>query len=377
MKFIIGLVIFCLVLFIYLHIQFHLKTSDDLDMYELDQASKDKLDEVCDIRQPVLFDFDNQKIVDTTNKTFIKNNYPAFEIKIRNVKDNDLNTELYMPLPMHTAVKLFDEDKNSSYLSENNNDFLTETGVIKNMQYNDAFLRPPMVSNCNYDVLLGSIGTCTPFKYEINYRNFFLLTQGSAQIKMAPPKSTKYLYPVYDYENFEFRSPVNPWDPQPKFTADFDKIKCLEFTLLPGKTLYIPAYWWYSIKFGDNTSISCLFYRTYMNNIAIAPYIGLHALQIQNIKRDVVDKADISTLNNPIAINKKSNDDTQYNNPDHILPVTSAIPNPLPWNEDVRFNLNNDKPVKDNHLEPNKDIYTIDTIVDGNNGIPNGSSLIE
>ena len=144
---------------------------------------------------------------------------------------------------------------------------------------------------------MGSKGICTPFKYEINYRNFFLLTQGTAQIKMAPPKSVKYLYPQYDYENFEFKSPVNPWSPQPNYAADFDKIKCLEFTLLPGKTLYIPAYWWYSIQFGDNTSISCLFYRTYMNNIAISPYIGLHALQIQNVKRDVVKKASISELN--------------------------------------------------------------------------------
>ena len=74
MKIIFGLFIFCLVLFLYLHIQFHLKTSNDLEMYEVDQASKDKLEEVCDIRQPVLFDFDNTKIMDTCNKNYILNN---------------------------------------------------------------------------------------------------------------------------------------------------------------------------------------------------------------------------------------------------------------------------------------------------------------
>ena len=297
-KIITGFFIFCLVLFVYLHIQFHLKTSNDLEMYEIDQASKDKLEEICDIRQPVLFDFDNSKIVDTTNKTYIVNNYQAFEIKIRNIKDNDSNDELYVPLQLRAAVKLFDEDKNSIYLSEKNGDFLQETGISKSFSYNDSFLRPHMVSNCNYDILLGSNSTTTPFKYEINYRNFFLLTQGSAQIKMAPPKSDKYLYPNYDYENFEFSSPVNPWNVQPNYVADFDKIKCLEFTLMPGKTLFIPAYWWYSIKFGPDTSISCLFYRTYMNNIAISPYVGMHALQIQNVKRNTVKKVDISELNN-------------------------------------------------------------------------------
>jgi hypothetical protein len=310
MEILIGFFIFCLVLFIYLHVQFHLKTGEDLEMYEIDEPSKGKLEEICDIRQPVLFDFDNQKIMDTSNKTYISNNYYAFETKIRNIKDTDSNTELYMPLPLHATIKLFNEDTSGSYFSENNSEFLEETGVIKSLRYNDEFLRPYMVSNCNYDIMMGSKDTCTPFRYEINYRNFFLLTQGSAQIKMAPPHSTKYLYPHYDYENFEFRSPVNPWSPQPRYIADFDKMKCLEFTLTPGKTLFLPAYWWYSIKFiNSDTSISCFRYRTYMNNIAILPYIGLHALQIQNVKRNVAKKVSINELNNEI-IQPENNSNT-------------------------------------------------------------------
>jgi hypothetical protein len=284
-----------------------LKNSDDLEMYEVDQPSKDKLEEICDLRQPVLFDFDCEKIVTTSNKSFIANNYNAFEIKIRNVKESDPNVELYMPLPLHSAVKLFNEDKNATYFSENNTDFLEETGVIKNLKYNDEFLRPYMVSNCNYDIMLGSSNTCTPFRYEINYRNFFLLTEGSAQIKLAPPQSVKYLYPNYDYENFEFRSPIDPWSPQAKYIADFDKIKCLEFTLTSGKTLYIPAYWWYSIKFTNNTSISCFRYRTYMNNIAVVPYIGMHALQIQNVKRNIAKKVSIDNPNKSYNININAN----------------------------------------------------------------------
>ena len=105
----------------------------------------------------------------------------------------------------------------------------------------------------------------------------------------------------------------DPWNPQPKFSADFDKIKCLEFTLLPGKTLYIPAYWWYSIKCNDNTSISCFNYRTYINNLAVLPYICLHALQIQNVKRDVVKKANIHELNHTEIV--------QSNNVEIVHPI--------------------------------------------------------
>ena len=54
--------IFCLVLFLYLHVYFQLKTSDDLEIYEIDNPSKDKLEEICDLRQPVLFRFQNDRI---------------------------------------------------------------------------------------------------------------------------------------------------------------------------------------------------------------------------------------------------------------------------------------------------------------------------
>jgi len=303
MKAVFGFFIFCLVLFLYLHIQFHLKTSDDLEMYEIDFASKDKFEEVCNLRQPVLFDFENQKIVQTANVDYLASNYNAFEIKIRNSKDQDYSSEIYMPLPFYTAVKLFDDDKNSSYFSENNMEFLQETAVSKNLQHNDEYLRPYMVSNCNYDIMTGSDGTLTPFRYEINYRNYFLCTQGSIQIKLAPPRSVKYLQPINDYENFEFRSPVNPWNPQPQYVADFDKVKCLEFTLQAGKTIYIPAYWWYSFKFNKNSSVACFRYRTYMNNLAILPQVAMYALQLQNVKRDIVKKVSLEELKTETSAN--------------------------------------------------------------------------
>jgi hypothetical protein len=297
MKIIISFFIFCLVLFIYLHIQFHLKTSNDLEIYEIDDVSKDKLEEICDLRQPILFDYNNEKIIETTNSRFILENYPAFEMKIRNIKESDANSEIYVNLPLHASVKLFQEDKESTYFSENNSDFLNETGVIKNFKYNDEYLRPYMVSNLNYDIMLGSNATHTPFRYEINYRNYFLCTEGSVQIKMTPPQSIKYLYPEYDYDNFEFRSPVNPWKVQTKYAADFEKMKCLEVILTKGKMIYIPAYWWYSIKFtNNNTSIACFRYRTYVNNLAISPYICMHMLQLQNIKRDVTKKIPLDVL---------------------------------------------------------------------------------
>ena len=291
----IAILIFCIVLFLYLHIYFQLKTSNDLEVYEIEQPSKDKLEEICDLRQPVIFDYQNDSLLETCKVAAILEHYSAFDVKLRNVKEVDDNTDLHIPVTLKAAISLLSGDKDAKYISEKNGDFLEETGIIKNYKYNDAFLRPPMVSNCFYDFLTASQHTETVLQYSVNYRNFYLVTHGSIKIKLIPPKSARYLYPVEDYENFEFRSPLNPWTIQRQYKADFDKMKTLEIELTPGKIIYIPAYWWYSIKFMEPLSSVCVFkYRTYMNTVAILPKLCMKTLQRQNTKREIVKKVRFS-----------------------------------------------------------------------------------
>lgn len=349
----ISIFIFCVVLFIYLHINFHFKTSNDLEIYEIDNVSKEKFEELCDIRQPIIFPFENEKIINNTCYDYIYSHYDSFDIQIResafnkqsikNTNNNnniDSDVDVYVPLSLNLANKLFVEDDTETYYSANNTDFLKETGVIKSFQYNDEFLRPYMLCNSKYDVMSGSNNTVTPFKYELNYRNFFLVTQGAIEVKMTPPKSTKYLYPVKDYELFEFKSPVNPWNVSPEYKADFDKIKCLEFTVTQGKALYIPAYWWYSIKFHKNTSISSFKYKTYMNCVSIIPDLSLHGLQLQNIKRNTVKITKKYNINHSIESTEKKVLPTSGDEiPNKIERNIPAIPNIDTTSQNITANI--------------------------------------
>jgi len=291
MKVVINALVFCIVLFIYLHVYFHLKTSDDLEVYEIDQPSKERLEEICDQRQPVIFDYPNERMLDMCRNKSVLDSYGAFDVKVRNISQepND-EEELYLPLSLSSALSALDGDDESKYVSENNMDFLEETGLIKTYRYNDAFLRPYMVSNCGYDYQTASSGTRTPLRYEVGYRTYLLVTSGSVRIKLTPPKSGKYLYPVNDYENFEFRSPVNPWAVQHQYRPDFDKIKCMEVEVTQGRVIYLPAYWWYSMEFGKDTVVASFKYRTYMNNVAILPRLALSFLQRNNIKRRIANE---------------------------------------------------------------------------------------
>ncbi len=300
LKYFVAIFIFCIVLFLYLHIQYHLKTGEDLEIYTIERPSKEKLEEICDIRQPVMFDFKNDRLLESCSLTTLEDNYGAFDIQVRDVTNKDDNSELYLPFLLKEANNIFREDKSGKYISEKNSDFLKETGAVKNFSYNDAFLRPPLVSKCIYDFMFGSESSKTPLRYNLNYRNYYYVTSGKVTLKLIPPHSSRYLYPVKDYDNFEFRSPVNIWDVQQEYKADFDKVKVLDITLEKGEIIFIPAYWWYSIKYDKISSICCFKYRTFMNVLAISPELVLTMLQGQNIKREMVKKVDTTTTDEEV-----------------------------------------------------------------------------
>jgi hypothetical protein len=305
---VISIFIFCIVLFLYLHVHFHLKRSNDLEVYEIEQPSKQRLEEVCDIRQPTTFEFYNEQLLTQLSYQSIHTNYRAFDIHIRDVsktpssqtredktkiqqKGTEHDQVLYIPVTFKIAHEVLKTDTDTKYFSEHNADFIDETGLIKIFQLNDEFLRPYMVSTCMYDILMASTGTTTPLRYEVNYRNYFLVTQGRVKILLIPPKDTRYLYPINDYDILEFRTPVNPWKVQPEYQDDFDKIKTLEVELFQGMAMFIPAYWWYSIQFIVHETSVCSFkYRTHMNTISIAPQLIMNVLQNMNTKRDTLEK---------------------------------------------------------------------------------------
>jgi hypothetical protein len=253
---------------------FHLKVSNDLEMYEIDgNETKERFEDLCNIRQPILFCDANLKFANLFD--YIHSNYSAFDIRL-------LNSSLSETKEKYSIVALQDLASIPSFLSENNQAFVKDTGLYKTIQGIDFFLRPPMTANCDYDIWFGSKGQTTLYRFELNYRTFITSLNGKIKIKLTPPNYAKYLHVVYDYEYFEFYSPFHPFHIQDEYKADYLKTKSLEFELNVGQILYIPAYWFYSISFEENATLCCLKYKTFMNMIAIFPYYVLNYMQLQN-----------------------------------------------------------------------------------------------
>jgi hypothetical protein len=241
---------------------FQLNTSNDLEVYEIQLPSKPKLEEVCNFKQPVLFDYDDMKCTPEVLKE-----YNAFDIMVYD------SSYTNVPLTLDKATELF---KTKKYATFNNSDFLQETMTKRYYEPTDGILRPPLVCSITYDLLFGSTDYTTRLQYKTSYRNYFLVTQGSITVKLAPPRSSLFLNEIKKFETQEFYSCLNPW------TEPDKKVKFIELVIPKGKLLFIPAYWWYSIRLEKDACVCIFHYKTIMNIIATLPDISMGVLQRHN-----------------------------------------------------------------------------------------------
>ena len=207
-------------------------------------------------------------------------------------------------LPLNTARKLLTNDDGAHFLSENNEDFLEESGLKRRVQVIDDCVKPPFTLISKHDIMMASPGAVTPLRYHTNYRHFVAVTSGKLKVKMTPWRSTKYLHPIKDYENYEFYSPIRARNTQHEHLKDYEKIRFLDFEVLPGYVLYIPPFWWYSLQFEEGAVAYNVSYITTMNYIVNLPQFSLYWLQQRNIRKKV-SKIPQVTANKPDSEPKK------------------------------------------------------------------------
>lgn len=285
MYILINFLIFVITLFLYIHIYFHIKCSNYLEIYEIENISKQNIEEIYSLKQPFLFNYsdNNMDFIEAINMDYLKKNYGTFDIRIYN--KNDTNIAIHMNLI--TSCDLFNKDVSNNYYSEHNNDFLEETTLLKYFSDSDMFLRPMNTISKNYDMLMGSIGSYSNLKYSVNFVNILYVNEGEIDIVMTSPNNNKYLHVNDVNENFEYISKIDYYNPDEKYRKDFNKVKFMNIKLKKGSFLSIPAYWFYCIKIvTDDTIVSFFKYKTFMNSMAILPDFLKKILHDNNIKRN-------------------------------------------------------------------------------------------
>lgn len=274
---------------------YQFKKSEDLEIYELDYTTNTHLQEICYVKQPVLFQFKFDELENMTPEKIAKI-AGSHDCKIKDLNDyydEAISSVDHVVLPYETAYKIFMRDAKSRYYTENNEFFIEESGLIHELQEIDNFLKPKFCMKTKYDFLCGSLHAGLPLRYHNYDRYFLIVATGKIRVKMTPYKSRKYLHTMKDYEKYEFRSPMEVWKHQKKYEKEMEKIRFLEFDVDANHVLYIPPYWYYSIQFMENTSVFSATYCTAMNIVAHGGEWARYFIQQSNIRQKITKTMDM------------------------------------------------------------------------------------
>jgi hypothetical protein len=293
MDFLVNFLIFVVVLFLYLHIIHQYSRSEDLEIYEMDYSSNKQLQEICDVKQPVLFHMEtiDSTLFDTVNLHSIKN-IEDHELKVKDTLDyynESIDSVDSIVLSTPSCIQLIETDPKSHFFTENNEEFVEESVYYKRFYEMNELLKPPFTGQTKYDIGLGSKGAITPLRFHTYHRHFIAVNSGKITIKMTPWKSTKYLHMKKDYLTYEFKSPLNVWNIQNKYGKEMEKIKFLEFEVNTGYMVYIPAYWWYSIRYSETETsmISTFTYNSVVNILSHSYDWAMYFIQQQNTDKKI------------------------------------------------------------------------------------------
>jgi len=325
MNYFFNILIFLMVLFLYIHIAAQLKTSEDLEIYEMDYTNNQNLQEICELKQPVLFDFKpiSPTFYENITSDFIEE-HASQDVIVKDIQDYDHVADSVdsIVLSAESATGLMKTDTRSRYFTENNHEFIEETSAYEQFYENDSLLKPMFSVVTKYDIMFGSDNTYTPLRYHTDSRRFISTQSGKIKVKMTPWKSTKYLYPNRDFHNYEFWSPVNIWKPNAKYRKELDKMKFLEFDVEPGYVLYIPSYWWYSIQFSEPDTLATSFqYNTIINCVSNARNLSLYFIQQNNTTTRVTKSIPIEPTH--ITGDNDSDPEDEISNEENKIPINT------------------------------------------------------
>ena len=214
MKLTINFLIFCVVLFLYVHVYNHIKTSSYLEIYEIENLSKDKFEDLNNFKQPLLLN--NYSLLNNITVEYLSSNYPTFDLNLYNEQ-----TDSFLKIKMEDVDSIINSDDSNNYISYNNKEFLDETTLEKVLSLNDSFFRPYNICNKTYDIIMGRKNSSSKLRYSVNSRNILYLSCGQIEVTLCPPKYYKNLHVKKNYELLDFYSSIDINNIQPIYKNDY------------------------------------------------------------------------------------------------------------------------------------------------------------
>ena len=317
MNILIYIFIFLLCIVLYIHIIYHLQTSSDDNVYEIDYTNKQNLEKVCNLRQPFSFKFphknnlsrenilskneqiniikteehnnntkeDNNDTKEDNNDTKEDNNDTKEDNNDTKEDNNDTKEDNNDTKEDNNDTKEGNND--TKIYSEYNNKLITNTDIIKEIQMYDNFICPEYTVKNTYDIILSDENFKTPMISNYNFRNYYIINEGTIKIRFVSPLYNEFITFDKDYELLQNVATINIWDetnPNIKFT---------EITFNKGDIIYIPPQWWFSICIVEPAIVSKYNYRSIMN---ITTYLSYYVYSFISITKSYDENIKENTL---------------------------------------------------------------------------------
>lgn len=289
----VDLILFICIFFIYIHFVNEWKICESLELFETDYTDYYEFLSVCRLKQPFVCKYYLH------NDDIFNINWDLLnEIHIYNKNDSSDVIGSY-----HTMLSLIDK---GNFYTQHNHQAIASCDIYDILNSNSEFIKPISNIQTTYDIYIGSKDITTTLQYHNSSSLFLLGLKGSQTIRLFPWSSIQR--DNIDFVHYEFTSQQNVWNKPNE--------NMIEVELRKGQLLFIPPYWWYSIKHGIQSHILSVSYISLINSITHIPYKLQSMIQQQNIlpAYSVVNKPPIQLPHSSI---KTHNSDTEVELPEH------------------------------------------------------------
>jgi hypothetical protein len=279
MRSIIYITIFLLCIVLYIHIYYHLKVSDEENIFEIDYTDKVNLEEVCDLRQPFTMEIENTLNMKSEQlKSRLNIVHQKRQKEEKGTTEND---------DADKSDKNEDNDIVTKIYSEHNKEILSDETIQTSIKSFEKTIIPEFTIQNVYDILVSDDNFSTPFVSNFNHRNYLYFSEGNATIQFVSHKHNDKLEHHLDYELLQKVSTDVP--------SRVKGVTIKSINVKAGEFVYIPPRWWYSVNFKSRSLVVKFQYKTVMNIIAHTPmyiysYITVAKAQEQKRMRKIKKK---------------------------------------------------------------------------------------
>jgi hypothetical protein len=213
----------------------------------MEYQNTEQLYKICQNKQPVVFRMDQGQVIPDSH--FIHTMSPALLAEKYGKEDVLLSfsQNRFIPIPLEKAVLLLDAPNNDT----DNHHFIMDLPIHHYFQSIDPFLRPFGTIQTEYDF---AFGFTTGLRHHQHHSFFVYAVGANLDIKLTPYKNIVangrqdvldgYIYPD-PHKNKE--TLLNCWDND----AEEPDITFWDVSVPAGYCIFIPPYWWYSIRQTD------------------------------------------------------------------------------------------------------------------------------